>query len=198
MTEEDFASLKAGLEDAIAFMRGEASRGAVHLAVDVKAIRKAANKTQREFAAAYHLPIGTVRDWEQGRRTPDAPAKALLTVIAKAPKEAELFLAHAGNGLHMGKGHIKALPADTSDPEDRDVCAAGIERGLMGRRIRMLRNKLCLSQDQFAKRFGIPIANIRQYEIGKIMPPPAVQAYLKVIEADPVIAAKAQHGSLNK
>lgn len=95
MNEEDFTGLKAGLEDAIAFMRGDASRGVVHLAVDIKAIRKAANKTQREFATAYHLPVGTVRDWEQGRRTPDAPAKALLAIIAKDPKQAEKLLADA-------------------------------------------------------------------------------------------------------
>lgn len=179
-------------------MRGDASRGVVHRAVDIKAIRKVANKTQRDFAAAYHLPIGTVRDWEQGRRTPDAPAKALLTIIANAPMETERFLAQAGNGLHMAKKDIIALPADPNDPEDRDVSTAGVERGLMGRRIRMLRNKLGLSQDQFASRYGIPVANIRQYEIGKIMPPPAVQAYLKLIEAEPVIAAKGQHGSLNE
>lgn len=91
----------------------------------------------------------------------------------------------------MSREHTIAIPADRNDPEDRDVSAAGVERALMGRRIRMLRNKLGLSQDQFANRYGIPVANIRQYEIGRTMPPPAVQAYLRVIEAEPVRAAKA-------
>lgn len=91
----------------------------------------------------------------------------------------------------MSREHTIAIPADPSDSEDRGVSAAGVERGLMGRQIRMLRNKLGLSQDQFATRYGIPVANIRQYEIGRTMPPPAVQAYLKVIEAEPVRAAKA-------
>lgn len=91
----------------------------------------------------------------------------------------------------MSREYIIAIKADPSDAEDRDVSEAGIQRALMGRRIRMLRNKLGLSQDQFASRYGIPVANIRQYEIGRTMPPPAVQAYLKVIEAEPVRAAKA-------
>lgn len=91
----------------------------------------------------------------------------------------------------MSREHIVAIPADPSDPEDRDVSEAGIQRAIMGRRIRVLRNKLGLSQDQFANRYSIPVANIRQYEIGRTMPPPAVQAYLKVIEAEPVRVAKA-------
>ena len=42
-----------------------------------------------------------------------------------------------------------------------------------------------------AKTYGIPLANIRQYEIGRHMPPPAVRAYLEVIEAEPEVVAKA-------
>jgi len=84
-----------------------------------------------------------------------------------------------------------AIPADPNDPEDRDVSVAGLERGLMGRRIRRLRNRLGLSQEAFAKTYGIPLANIRQYEIGRHMPPPAVRAYLKVIAAEPEVVAKA-------
>ena len=91
----------------------------------------------------------------------------------------------------MNKETMIAIPADPNDPEDRDVSVAGLERGLMGRRIRQLRNKLGLSQEAFAKTYGIPLANIRQYEIGRHMPPPAVRAYLTVIEAEPDRAAKA-------
>lgn len=78
-----------------------------------------------------------------------------------------------------------AIPADPDDPEDFDVSVAGLERGLMGRRIRMLRNRLGMSQDEFARAYGIPVTSIRQYEIGRHMPPPAVRAYLKVIAAEP-------------
>ena len=85
----------------------------------------------------------------------------------------------------MSKESIISLPADPDDPEDRAVSDADLKRALMGRRIRQLRQKLGLSQADFATRFGIPLANIRQYEIGRTMPPPAVQSYLRVIEARP-------------
>ncbi len=91
----------------------------------------------------------------------------------------------------MSKETMIAIPADPNDPEDRDVSVAGLERGLMGRRIRKLRNRLGLSQEGFARAYGIPLANLRQYEIGRHMPPPAVRAYLKVIDAEPEIVARA-------
>jgi putative transcriptional regulator len=59
----------------------------------VKTLRRALGLTQEEFAARYHIPLGTLRDWEQGRSQPDQPARAFLSVIARAPKEvAELLL----------------------------------------------------------------------------------------------------------
>ena len=50
-----------------------------------KSIRRALDLSQEEFAARYRIPIGTLRDWEQGRFEPDAAARAYLTVIARAP-----------------------------------------------------------------------------------------------------------------
>ena len=88
-----FDKISAGLEDAIAFARGDASRGRVAKPLDVRAIRSATNKTQKEFAEAYQLPIGTVRDWEQNRRQPDAPARVLLSLIEAAPGAVEGLVA---------------------------------------------------------------------------------------------------------
>ena len=89
------------------------------------------------------------------------------------------------------KEHIIAIPADPDDPEDLDVSEAALERGLMGREIRMLRNRLGLGQTEFAAAYRIPLANLRQYEIGRHMPPPAVRAYLKVIGEEPEVIARA-------
>lgn len=94
----------------------------------------------------------------------------------------------------MNKETTIAIPADPNDSEDFDVSVAALERGLMGRRIRKLRNRLGMSQQEFAAVFGIPANSIRQYEIGRYMPPPAVRAYLKVIDAEPEMAAKAVAG----
>jgi len=51
----------------------------------VRALRQKLNLTQEEFAARFHLPLGTVRDWEQGAHRPDKAAQVLLTVIARDP-----------------------------------------------------------------------------------------------------------------
>jgi putative transcriptional regulator len=51
-----------------------------------KIIRRALGMTQEEFATRYHIPLGTLRDWEQGRATPDQPTQAYLTVIARSPE----------------------------------------------------------------------------------------------------------------
>lgn len=50
-----------------------------------KIIRRALELTQEEFATRYHIPIGTLRDWEQGRAEPDQPTRAYLTLIARDP-----------------------------------------------------------------------------------------------------------------
>ena len=52
----------------------------------VKIIRRALGLSQDDFAARYRIPIGTLRDWEQGRAVPDQAARAYLTVIARDPE----------------------------------------------------------------------------------------------------------------
>jgi putative transcriptional regulator len=52
----------------------------------VKALRQRLGMTQSEFAEAFHLPIVTLRDWEQRRSMPDAPARALLLAIERDPE----------------------------------------------------------------------------------------------------------------
>lgn len=51
----------------------------------VKIIRRALGLSQEEFAVRYRIPVGTLRDWEQGRAEPDAAARAYLHVIAREP-----------------------------------------------------------------------------------------------------------------
>jgi putative transcriptional regulator len=77
------------LSDAVAHAKGEAS-GVVTQAVeipDVRLIRRSLRMSQQQFADAYHIPLPTLRNWEQGRRHPDAPAAAYLRVIARKPRE---------------------------------------------------------------------------------------------------------------
>ncbi len=52
----------------------------------VKTLRRALGLTQQEFAGRCRIPLGTLRDWEQGRTEPDQPARAYLSVIAHDPE----------------------------------------------------------------------------------------------------------------
>jgi putative transcriptional regulator len=52
----------------------------------IKTLRRALGLTQEEFAGRYHIPLGTLRDWEQGRTEPDQPARAYLKAIAGNPE----------------------------------------------------------------------------------------------------------------
>ena len=52
----------------------------------VKVMRRALHLTQEEFAARFRIPLGTLRDWEQGKTQPDQAARAYLRVIARNPK----------------------------------------------------------------------------------------------------------------
>ena len=58
-----------------------------------KLIRRALGITQEEFAARFRIPLGTLRDWEQGAKEPDQAARAYLTVIARDPDAVRRALA---------------------------------------------------------------------------------------------------------
>lgn len=86
--------------------------------------------------------------------------------------------------------------AAIDDADNPPLTENELARAVSARRLRSLRARLGLSQTglsqtAFARRYGIPVANLRQYEIGRVLPPRAVQAYLKVIEAEPERTAKA-------
>jgi putative transcriptional regulator len=57
-----------------------------------KIIRRALELTQEEFSARYHIPLGTLRDWEQGRAEPDQPTRAYLLIIARDPDRVRRIL----------------------------------------------------------------------------------------------------------
>lgn len=62
-----------------------------------KIIRRALGLTQQEFATRFRIPVGTLRDWEQGAAEPDQAARAYLTVIARNPKVVAEALGPAGS-----------------------------------------------------------------------------------------------------
>lgn len=59
----------------------------------VRVMRRALGLTQEEFSARFRIPLGTLRDWEQGKSEPDQAARAYLTVIARDPEAVRKALA---------------------------------------------------------------------------------------------------------
>jgi putative transcriptional regulator len=90
MTEEQVMAAALADPDALPMTEEQLSR--MRRATDVKALRARLGMTQESFARTYRLPLGTVRDWEQGRTRPDAPAQALLAVIEREPEAARRAL----------------------------------------------------------------------------------------------------------
>src|ERR1044072_1368537 len=82
--------LIASLKQAAAHAQGRKVRGTRVTTVevpDVKAIRRSLRMSQQRFASAYRIPLPTLKNWEQGRRYPDAPAAAYLLAIKRKPRE---------------------------------------------------------------------------------------------------------------
>jgi putative transcriptional regulator len=88
MKRHDFDNLVTSIKQAGKIRRGEAkpARVVVFKAADIKAVRLKLEKSQIEFAMMIGVSVATLRNWEQGRRTPDGPAMALLKVAARDPK----------------------------------------------------------------------------------------------------------------
>jgi len=84
MTEEEIHA--AAMADPDARPMTPEELGKARFIPRTKSLRRVLGLTQQEFAVRYHIPLGTLRDWEQGRTEPDQPARAYLTVIAHDPE----------------------------------------------------------------------------------------------------------------
>lgn len=85
---EAFESIRRGLLEALDHASGKPTEVVVHepRPVDVKAVRRKIGLSQREFAAAFGISLGTLRHWERGDRTPRGPALVLLNVVEQEPQ----------------------------------------------------------------------------------------------------------------
>ena len=81
-------SILKGAREALDYAKGARDGYGVHVPaeVNVKAIRVKLGMTQEEFSLRFGFSLATLRQWEQGRRTPEGPARAYLTVIQNNPQ----------------------------------------------------------------------------------------------------------------
>jgi putative transcriptional regulator len=91
-----------GLGDVEAYLSGERKGFKAHVPdeVNVKAIRNKLGMTQARFSTVFGFSLDAIKHWEGGRRTPEAPARTLLTVIARNPKAVLTALKPAASSKH--------------------------------------------------------------------------------------------------
>ena len=90
MTEAEVSAAAASDPDALPMTPEELS--SARRVPRSKTIRRALGLSQEEFAGRFHIPLGTLRDWEQERCEPDQTARAYLTVIARDPEAVQRAL----------------------------------------------------------------------------------------------------------
>ena len=88
MKKQLFEELVASIKEAGRIHRGEVqpSRSFVFEPQDVRGIREKLHQSQSEFAQMIGVSVATLQNWEQGRRQPRGPARALLQVASKSPQ----------------------------------------------------------------------------------------------------------------
>ena len=88
MSDEMFEELKQSVKEAVLIEKEKMkpSRTFNLNPLDISEIRNKTNKTQEEFAAMLNVSVGTLRNWEQGRRRPVGAALSLLKVVSADPQ----------------------------------------------------------------------------------------------------------------
>ena len=88
MRQQDFDDLVKSVREAGKIKRGEmvASRRFAFRPDDIRGIRAKLGLSQAEFALLIGVSVATLQNWEQGRRQPEGPARALLRIAAKNPE----------------------------------------------------------------------------------------------------------------
>ena len=106
-----FEQMMDGLNDVEAFLAGEQEGFKAHVpqAVDVKAIRNRLGMTQARFSDTFGFSLDAIKHWEGGRRTPEAPARTLLTVIDKNPAAVLTALNPAAFAAAVGSAKPSAV-----------------------------------------------------------------------------------------
>jgi putative transcriptional regulator len=132
-----FEQMMDGLNDVEAFLAGKQEGFKTHVPqdVDVKAIRTRLGMTQAKFSGVFGFSLDAIKHWEGGRRTPEAPARTLLTVIDKNPAAVLTALNPAAFAAAVGSSkpttvHVSRhrKPQAFRGPAKRTAYSAGRKR----------------------------------------------------------------------
>lgn len=108
-----FEQMMDGLNEIEAFLAGKQEGFKAHVPrdVDVKAIRNRLGMTQAKFSDTFGFSLDAIKHWEGGRRTPEAPARTLLTVIDKNPAAVLTALNPAAFAAAVGSSKASTVQA---------------------------------------------------------------------------------------
>ncbi|MTD94908.1 helix-turn-helix domain-containing protein [Hyphomicrobium sp. xq] len=108
----------------------------------IKRMRWQLGLSQEEFANRFEIPIGTLRDWEQGRSSPDRPARAYLKVISSDPGFVSRAL-HADEATSVSASRLAAKALSNQDSLGRSakgLAASALSQGAGAQRGRKKKN----------------------------------------------------------
>jgi putative transcriptional regulator len=140
--------------DARPITEDDMAAGRVRLVPRIRTLRRALRLSQQDFAAHSHIPIGALRDWEQGRKAPDAAAKAYLRVIASESEIVRKALSRRRGGDRGGWAAARFAPSrpcrgNPRDGRSHQAGAASCAGAMYGSQIRgmtgLQRTKLAFS-----------------------------------------------------
>ncbi len=116
-----FEELMSGLDDVESFLSGEKEGFKVHVPekVDDKSIRNKLRMTQARFSDVFGFSLDAIKHWEGGRRTPEAPARTLLTVIDKNPAAVLTALQPAAFAASAGSSRVLTVRYKTIKKKTR-------------------------------------------------------------------------------
>jgi putative transcriptional regulator len=112
MTEEEVSAAAAADPDARPFTDEEFARA--KRVPRARTLRRVLGLTQEEFAVQFEIPLGTLRDWEQGRTEPDQPARAYLKAIAGDAAAVQRALRQATRSASMSNAVEPAMALNDS------------------------------------------------------------------------------------
>ncbi|HYM20762.1 MAG TPA: NadS family protein [Candidatus Kapabacteria bacterium] len=94
MRKKEFEELLESVKEGAEILQGKRKPSRIFSfpTPKIARLRKRLGASQTEFASMIHVSVGTLRNWEQGRRSPTGPAKALLALVAAMPKQAQKVL----------------------------------------------------------------------------------------------------------
>jgi putative transcriptional regulator len=94
MKKRDFDELVKSVKQAGEIRHGRRKPSRIHLhpEIEIAKLRKRLGASQSEFATMIQVSVATLRNWEQGRRAPQGPARALLSLVAALPTESRRLL----------------------------------------------------------------------------------------------------------